>query len=1626
MKISSLVIFGVLVIASGCVKQHPLDSNQTDKARINAGELVALNELKATYVVSTNNFSSVSPTSSARPELEYYTLEPSTYKAQTSGEVEPSGMSVVDNIVVSKDVNNIRFLDKVKFQTNAPLLKLNAGKVDFLGEPNRTYDIKYKLTPSALLMMKIISENEITHQELPYSDNLGNGTFAVPLGGYAAKPLRRKRVLNDDNDATNRFEYVPARLVFNPDGSLNTKCSTCADFIEIKPDDQGFQKFTVAEDKKDVYPADYFSGEWYFSEGVVNTKPGRETAIGFISGSFDADFRNASKIKFFRTASAIKGYNVAVDEQLDSNDSLNLSPVISIPAEGKNYELADSGALPQLAEIEVPNISIESAPYVKIHFEGLTTIQTIFDSKFVNLLGTLGTTSAGVLREVMFAKDSFFLTFEDVTNGRLLRYSFLKAKDRNYQARRHYKEDREIFGYFPTVRTRLIRDAEDYREEDFEKNILLQRHNPNQDVVFYFSDLTPKDNDGKCRPNNDDTLGALVDAKGEINYREIGRRAVKYWDSAFKVAGAPKGVKLHEVNANGECFDAPLGDLQYNSINMLDTIQATNLLGVGPSLVDPFSGEVINTTMNVHIAPFRSIVSREVREFLSGRLGLFKERSNRLSRTITGNSTILGESLHTFEGIQNKALSLIPITLRRYVAELYHFGQYNKNRDLSRLNTYGANNSKQLFDFYNAYKDFDANSDEVELIQLISDRILETDKIVSGERVSSSRIRTLGQYEQRLKLIEKYRPDFYRLRMQTENISALSSMNSMDKDIRERCPEVIAFVDNKLAQAKTLGIKPSITSAEENPIVKSCMNKIIPEKILATVVHEMGHNLGLRHNFYGSADPRNFFNRDEIKKLYDISLVSDEKLPQSSSAMEYIPSDKDRLYYPGHYDIAAIRYGYANQVEVESSDRPNLAKNIRPLTGNDQATKSGPEGNIINNQAEIGKIRNYKFCTDHQASLDFDPLCQRHDFGTNPKQIVEGLINDYYESLIVYGTRYDRASISANMARVGIMYRLKRFYDEYRYRLADRLGVGNEYLDKFDPASYQKFMAQLKNDTSFAGRDYLAVRDQIYNFLIDVAFLNNKYCVAMDPANGNPFFLELEKARIQVRSQAPEAIIADCEDEGGLVQKYIESLGLTYIGDIGFSLNDFKFKVDGKEAFEDALDVTGTFGERLLAGVFITERSQRVPGLLQKIQPNMLDEPDLYLDFENRVLNRILNGANLGKDISLLGQSKPELEIDLPEDADFRVTKFEAEGPLLNLMMTVLEEGVNNPFIDSAARSTKYGRFIDNLSQADIQSLREEKGLPIPVSSGRYLIIRAENTVSMALANVYQELSQKVGFGFFIMEQVAPAKGDLVDSTRLKLENAIADLPDLVADLTAEDYVAFGKKFYTVFDVTSEDLDYFEFSLANQIASTVLMPYNLVLKSIVDQIDARTKAGVDASDLLAELQKAFVQINADLPKFFASIEAAIQQQSQNPNIKLAIPSKQQMRQLMAQSLETTADDVFEVFAQDQRDFNLNQEEYMAHFRLLQGILLDQGGAELGAQLAQSALTRLDVSRGEFETPVQRFMARNFPDSYAKNMSFNNYVLKHVSARKEFNILKSFSSSKTGLVDFDPASFKFFN
>ena len=105
----------------------------------------------------------------------------------------------------------------------------------------------------------------------------------------------------------------------------------------------------------------------------------------------------------------------------------------------------------------------------------------------------------------------------------------------------------------------------------------------------------------------------------------------------------------------------------------------------------------------------------------------------------------------------------------------------------------------------------------------------------------------------------------------------------------------------------------------------------IREIIIADfLVHEVGHNLGLRHNFEASADHPHF-------------QVIDDAVATATSTMDYVVG----MTIPGSYDIDAMRYAYGEGAEVDT----------------------------------------YRFCTDEDVNVV--GACARWDFGSPGPFFVE-------------------------------------------------------------------------------------------------------------------------------------------------------------------------------------------------------------------------------------------------------------------------------------------------------------------------------------------------------------------------------------------------------------------------------------------------------------------------------------------------------------------------------------------------------------------------------------------------------------------------------------------------------------
>ena len=210
----------------------------------------------------------------------------------------------------------------------------------------------------------------------------------------------------------------------------------------------------------------------------------------------------------------------------------------------------------------------------------------------------------------------------------------------------------------------------------------------------------------------------------------------------------------------------------------------------------------------------------------------------------------------------------------------------------------------------------------------------------------------------------------------------------------------------------------------------------------AVAAHEIGHTLGLRHNFAGSADALNYHDhywdiRDTDAEALDLPTTDEmrEGLREYaySSIMDYGSRFNSDVRGLGKYDIAAIKFGYGQLVEafvtppdwsehdvleyynlddaiermIHYTDLPALFSSDGRSDGrtNMASRRDIPMHDVIawmtldpNADDLTDTLVPYKFCSDEYAGARWD--CDLFDEGADPYEIVHYAARNYRESYL--------------------------------------------------------------------------------------------------------------------------------------------------------------------------------------------------------------------------------------------------------------------------------------------------------------------------------------------------------------------------------------------------------------------------------------------------------------------------------------------------------------------------------------------------------------------------------------------------------------------------------------------------
>lgn len=373
---------------------------------------------------------------------------------------------------------------------------------------------------------------------------------------------------------------------------------------------------------------------------------------------------------------------------------------------------------------------------------------------------------------------------------------------------------------------------------------------------------------------------------------------------------------------------------------------------------------------------------------------------------------------------------------------------------------------------------------------------------------------------------------------------------------------------------------------------------ILPHIWIPTLIHEMGHNLGLRHNFQGSEDADNFYTAEELAKM-----GADYKMP-FSSVMEY-GDDLKALTFLGKYDIAALKFAYLRQVELASGETLTLEKSIADLKS----------------QNKDIELKAYGYCTDEHAGINAG--CRRFDLGTSYTEIVKNEIQNYEQSYLSRNFRSGAANFSlvddvAYAARIKSKFVGLRLMQEVYERIKYKFNLEDQ-----NPLwEANTFLADLKQASFLSAQ-----------FLMKVLATPDVTCAiaeAKDPQTISQVVLLSE-----IDSDA-----VSCFDLQ-LNEKFM------VLGQYG---KHFQSKKDPKLAnpYADQIDIRGIWLDKLMASRVLFQRSMGI-STLDENTDNFMDRTDLADELKALTYGLLLNQVSGLQAVQLA--TGETLEIELPMDS---------------------------------------------------------------------------------------------------------------------------------------------------------------------------------------------------------------------------------------------------------------------------------------------------------------------------------------------------------------------------------------
>ncbi|MFI5390605.1 MAG: zinc-dependent metalloprotease, partial [Bacteriovoracales bacterium] len=965
----------------------------------------------------------------------------------------------------------------------------------------------------------------------------------------------------------------------------------------------------------------------------------------------------------------------ASDEDTRFDFSRNQNPVFTIPGVFKDFKCPPNGS--GGCSVEDHSKKWDERPYFfpeldKIDFKSsLNLLDLTFDDdgcfieRATNVLNfeiKRGVINFELEKEYVVSKNEHCIAKylfaeglrpQDLSFKTNFFYSLVRLKDlvsKEYIPRPYSIAEQETFGFFKN--TQQIYDENYYGKMDISN---LNRWNPTKKKITYY-------------------LSDSFNEEGNDHFRQITIKAFEDINKVFKGIKIPFTLELLPPSR------ITPGDLRFNMINLVTDPLEDIMLGYGPTISNPLTGEIVSASVNLYSEVLKKIIPK-----------VYKG----MEITSQVNAKILNST----------------------------FSRVAKTIDL--IENWPGRKPEILLD-------------SVENFPLVSNRM--------DPRVTAS-----SDYftpENSIKV------DTSKLGKNTylENLEYLTKNNAYPSELYLNGGKGRTYLDGILEFKEIWNPDNTLKKWEilnENQ-KRKVTDIILPHAFRTILIHELGHNLGLRHNFMGSVDKKNFYtdkdfesSPDGKKSLFGIELSNK---PNFSTIMDYGFSEISELPIFGKYDIAALRFAYNGEVENENGE----FKKIDEL------------GNRY--------FKKYAYCSDEAVGSSV--FCNYFDEGTNYYEIMQHYskkYEDFYEATN-FRNNQDNFNLLGNGAylflRKAQFERVRKIFEtwevfanqeisdlkdnslkEQRLKIKKKL----DFCQGKDDLQC-KFILDLDNATKLAGRFFLKI----------LKTPNHECLVAFDkfekivPLN----FLHRALGLPQAPKSCFDSIIPTIKDGGkiGIIK-----------GERGKYLTDLS-EYNLKYSYSSDLSARGIWIDKILAVKYLIGRSLSIDNFKDP-HLSFLDHPIIGPEIEKYIEDMILQQP---MDNSIPFKDKMGREVK--EDLDFQKSVLSGENnPVIPQQISlglIFELGLptnSSFFLSTAILKT----IIDNSKVIDPSILKKSEEFLTHLG-----VKKVDEGFNLDLKKYFPEIVLSNGFKYAGSESFTLASNIISDLNYFNFLNSYKTLQD--------------------------------------------------------------------------------------------------------------------------------------------------------------------------------------------------------------------------------------------------------